>query len=138
MYKRPLEPHDLEDIEPQQFQRDVDLKHFECDLTGWTIVDDDGTVQAVFLTPELAPGRRAAYTLFSTHLTTRALKYAAREARGFLYEWGDFRRCEAYVLEGAEHELRWCWRVLGMDFEARLRSFAYDGRACYIFAVVRE
>lgn len=137
MRAEPFEPNDIHRIEVQASQAEIDLSRW-VHTRGWKAVDEDGTIQSIFLIPEISPGRVAAFTLFSKHLTVPALKFSAREALDFLYGWGQFRRCEAYVLEGNEHEMRWCWKTLGMKLEGKLRAFAPDGRACYIFATVRE
>lgn len=137
MHAEPFYPGDLNRIEPQEFQKEVDLTRWSSS-PGWKVVDENLRIHSIFLLPEIAPGRVAAFTVFSRYMTAESLKFSAREALRFLYEWGEFRRCEAYVLEGAEHEIRWCWKVLGMTLEGKLRAFAPDGRACYIFSVVKE
>jgi len=137
MHREDLYPGDVDRIEPQASQQGIDFSAWDG-APGWKIVDSDGTIQAIFALPEVEPGRVAAFTIFSRHLTVEALKFSAREACDFLHEWGDFRRCEAYVLEGNDHEMRWCWKTLGMKLEGKLRKFAPDGRSCYIFSVVRE
>jgi len=137
MHAEPFYSGDLNRIEPQDAQKGWDLSRW-AGSPGWKAVDENCRIHSIFLVPEIAPGRVAAFTIFSERLTVESLKFSAREARKFLHGWGNFRRCEAYVLEGAEHEIRWCWGLLGMKLEGKLKAFAPDGRACYIFATVRE
>lgn len=130
----------LERIDPQASQKDaltLDVKAQLAKAGGWAGVED-GTIIGIFSLPEITPGRVVAYTILSKHMETRHLKFLARQARCWLYEWGRYRRVEAYVLEDAEREMFWCEKVLGLELEAKLRQWTVDGRACYIYSRIAE
>jgi len=130
----------LERIQPQASQKSeltVDTKARLAKADGWAVVEN-GHIVAIFALPEVSPGRVVAYTVISEHMELRHLKFLARVARDWLYNWGRYRRVEAYVLESREREAFWCEKILGLELEATLRQWTVNGEACYIYSRVRE
>lgn len=135
-----LEPWHAYNLDIQDSQAEAFDPEDAENSPGFALVDtDSGEVFCIFmLIPAVTdPGRVSAFTAFSRNLGAGRLLFAAREARRWLEEWGEFRRCEAYCPEHAIDEIHWCRYVLKMELEGKLHSFFSDGQACYVFAKVK-
>lgn len=137
MDRQHLQMMEIQPSQKHQFDYNV-MFRLHSRSQGFALVDDDGAPFALFFfAPQDNSGRVAAYTVFAPNLGRRRLLFAARQARDWLQNWGEFRRCEAFCDGDAVDEIHWCRYVLRMKLEGILRAFTSEGKNVYAFAWVR-
>lgn len=141
MIVRPWKPGDSERVLLQPSQRySGDLADVSQDLTplsdaglAWTVEAGNEVICCAGLLPQWS-GRAVAWALVSQDAGAH---FAAihRAVKRFL-DVSEFRRIEAHVDVDFPQGARWM-KMLGFEFEARMRGFRPDGADMLLFARVR-
>lgn len=100
----------------------------------YSLVDEDGGVYACSGLAKQWENRASAWALISTEAGKHFYMIHKAVRRGILLH--HFRRIEATVDVGFEQGYRWM-KLLGFEYEGRMRAYTPDGRDCDLFARVQ-